>query len=84
MDKYKEFIRLTKHARDVIRRAQESDDDVWKETYDYVFRAIGPAVTKTEVQFTWHDPDTTYQEDVTAYVEALTEKAIKVSSLIVV
>ncbi len=50
-----------------------SDTD-WEVKYDAIFgMKIGQKIIAAGFSFDWYDPDTTYQEDVTAYFRALEE-----------
>jgi adenosine deaminase len=70
-EKAKKFIRLADAAKAVC----DSDAD-WETKYDLIFsEEISVAVRATGVSFDPCDPDTSYQEDVLAYVEALVDKA---------
>lgn len=51
-------------------------DIPWKTKFSFVFSdAIAGAVRDIGIQVDWYDPDTSYEEDVMAYVNALREKA---------
>jgi hypothetical protein len=46
----------------------------WEYKYDRIFgmsRGIRGLIDELDISFSWCDPDTSYEEDVTAYVEAL-------------
>lgn len=43
----------------------------WKYKYDVIFALAREMREYTAISFTWTDPDVGYEEDVTAYYEAL-------------
>lgn len=71
--------------RDLIKRAEaiyNSDAD-WKIKYELIFNLNIWQKIRWElgVNFEWYDPDTTYQEDITAYFYALMEFREKLANL---
>ena len=56
-----------------------TDDEGWSKRYDIVFsdniskRAVQLYNNLSESRFDYYDPDTSYQEDVEAFVKAITE-----------
>lgn len=70
-----------------IKNASESTDyDAWDLTYERIFN---PSVSQRvfslfnalHVNFNYSDPDTTYEEDVTAFATAFNEKVKKLNKL---
>lgn len=54
----------------------DMDDEVWAKLYDTVFSdKISKKIHRVYPGFTWCDPDTSYQEDVTAYIRDFEEYA---------
>lgn len=75
LEKVKEFIRLADIAKEIIN----NEFLEWKEKYDLIFGL--KIQSTTGITFDWYDPDTTYEEDVTYYFEALMEKADRLRTL---
>lgn len=75
LEKVKEFIRLADIAKEIIN----NEILEWKEKYDFIFGL--KVQSTTGITFDWYDPDTTYEEDVTYYFEALMEKADRLRTL---
>ena len=47
------------------------DDEVWEKLYHKVFsEEISRVIYKKFLNFDWYDPDTSYYEDVNAFIEA--------------
>lgn len=54
----------------------DTDSEVWEELYDKVFsEEISRQVFNDFPDFHYYDPDTTYQEDVCAFIDAFCEYA---------
>lgn len=71
MDKINTFIELADKAQVIM----DSGAD-WETIYDLIFLdGISDAIIKTDIAFFWHDPDTTYEADVRAFVTAIQRKA---------
>ena len=52
----------------------EWTDDGWKHLYHFVFSdKISGVVSSIVPDFDWHDPDTTYEEDVMAWIMAFND-----------
>ena len=57
-------------------------DASWQSKFDSIFSSeITTALAETGIEFEWVETDSTYQADVTAYVEALTRKANELKKL---
>jgi hypothetical protein len=53
----------------------------WKDKYDLIFSED----ISLKFNFEWYDPDTSYEEDITAFMSALTEymkKIIKIENIL--
>lgn len=67
----------TGKALELITRAEDifNSDADWKFKYEVIFAAwnnsIAPELRLLGIRLDWHDPDATYREDVTAFMEAL-------------
>lgn len=73
----REFIRLA----DTAKAIRDSGAD-WETKYDLIFSDdISVAVRRTGVGFDYYDPDTSYEEDVRAFVDALVAKAEELRKL---
>ncbi len=62
--------------RDLIAQAESifNSDLDWETKYDQIFgMKIARKILDAGYSFDYYDPDTTYQEDVTAYMRALTD-----------
>jgi hypothetical protein len=58
---------------EMVERILESGA-TWEYKFDRIFgmsKGIRALIDGLNISFSWSDPDTTYEEDVTAYVEAL-------------
>lgn len=65
------FIKLAEEAEQICR-----SDATWETKYDLIFSDhVSRAIKQTGVSFDYCDPDTSYEEDVRAYVAAVVEKA---------
>lgn len=57
------------------------DDNAWKKLYDKVFSdEISRAICNKFPNFDWYDPDTSYYEDVNAFIEAFKNYAKNISN----
>lgn len=65
------FVKLARTAQSIADSAAD-----WETKYDLIFsdHIIEP-IKETGIGFDWCDPDTTYEEDVTAFVTAVSAKA---------
>lgn len=76
-------MELIRQAIGKILRVYRSDLD-WETKYGVVFRLSGELKYLLGVyglSIHWHDPDTSYQEDVTAYVNAIIEMLPEIEKL---
>jgi hypothetical protein len=65
------FIKLTNQARQIM-----NSDANWETKYSLIFsNFMSNEITMTGIDFDWYDPDMGYEDDVRAYVNALTDKA---------
>ncbi len=54
----------------------DTDSEVWEELYDKVFsEEISRQIYEEFQDFSYYDPDTTYHEDVCAFINAFCEYA---------
>lgn len=75
-------IKFIKIAR-LARRIQDSGAD-WQDIFDVIFSSdIGDALDATGIEFSYDDPDTSYEEDVRAYVTAANNKADRLERVLV-
>lgn len=81
---YELYQRTAEKLNRAVTIAQlEDTDDAWETAYDLVFsktgnRVISQCLAALDVSFAdYYDPDTSYQEDVLAYVEALNKTTLK-------
>lgn len=66
------FLKLSIKAIKIF----EDESLSWEEKYDAIFSEdISRKIRDTGAYVDWCDPDTSYEEDVTAYIKALREKA---------
>lgn len=66
------ILKLIGTAARMVETASSKSD--WEDIYDNVFgMRIWQKMRKQGYSFDWYDPDTTYEADVRAYVEALVE-----------
>lgn len=69
-------VRRFVELADLAQRIRDSNG-TWETKYDIIFSDdISGAVRATSIDVDWVDPDTTYEDDVCAYVAALMIKAI--------
>lgn len=67
-----EFLALVALAKNIV----ETDSLMWEEKYEAVFSSrISKRIQVLGFSPDYYDPDTTYEEDVTAYVNAIGAKA---------
>lgn len=58
------------------------DDNAWEKLYHKVFSdEISLAICKKFPNFDWYDPDTSYYEDVDAFIEAFKNYAKNISNV---
>ena len=78
-EKHREFVRLAK----VASKISDSSDTSWELKYELIFsEEISVAIRNTGVSFEYYDPDTTYEEDVRAYVNSVNEKADEIEKVL--
>lgn len=71
-EKIKAFIALAERAVTI----RDVDIDDWRMKYDLIFsEEISGAIAATGFSLDYYDPDTSYEEDVRAYVDAVERKA---------
>lgn len=79
----RELAELIQRALDWVEAARKcNSDDAWKDAFDLIFspncsQRIASARTELGLSFDYYDPDGSYEDDVTAYVEALKDWAHK-------
>ena len=72
MEKLQTFIKLADLADSICW----SNSIGWKTKYNFIFsKEMSKQIEETGISFDYYNPDTSYEEDVTAYVIAITEKA---------
>ena len=70
----REFVRLADQAL-----AIRNSDASWETKYNLIFsNEISRAIQDTGIEFDYCDPDTTYEEDVRAFVDAVEARAVEV------
>ena len=81
VNSFNKFFQLTNLARTVVNNAEKAEDNVeansherWRAAFEIIFKSIKPQIDKLDFEIEYMDPDTTYRDDVKAYVEALTDK----------
>ncbi len=62
------FIRLAEYA---IKVAESNA--TWEAKYNIIFSDDVSAILIKQAQIEWYDPDGSYEEDVTAFIDALRE-----------
>ncbi|MDX1535924.1 MAG: hypothetical protein R3346_04155 [Candidatus Spechtbacterales bacterium] len=75
--KYKRFLNLVAMAEATLALP-----DAAKRKYDVIFSEIAPQVRELNMEPDYYDPDTTYEEDARAYVDALREQADEIRPII--
>jgi hypothetical protein len=73
----RDFLSLARDARAIA-----DSDATWESKYDVIFPGISRAVSSLGFAPDYCDPDTSYQEDVEAYVYAIQEKAEEVRKML--
>lgn len=66
-----------KLLRELNRQANaiiDNDDIEWEEKYDLIFCESMSRTVFRELRLDYYDPDTTYEEDARAFVNAFNEK----------
>lgn len=77
MSNIKEFIRLANAARFIVNSGAD-----WEDIFELIFAHLAPDIRATGVSVNWCDPDGSYEEDVRAYVSAVTERAESLQRII--
>ena len=84
MGKVKQMDQLIEEIDELIR-IYETDID-WESKYDLIFythkETIHPLCNDIGMNFDWYDPDTSYEEDVRSYMEALKEFQTKLKKTV--
>lgn len=71
MENIKEFIKLVGDAQRIIDSPIE-----WETKFDLIFSdIISKKISELGILFEWCDPDTSYEDDVLAYYNAVKSKA---------
>lgn len=71
LEKIRKFVELADLAKEIVETNMS-----WKTKYELVFSDdIRGGISDTDIYFDWLDPDTTYEADVLAYVNAICRKA---------
>lgn len=70
MKRFKEFISLAEKAIAIYDSSAS-----WETKYDLIFSPEVSGAIATTIHLSWYDPDTSYQEDVTAYISAVKVKS---------
>lgn len=76
-EKEYKLIRLAEKAERIVKLADLDADPDWEIVYDLIFTKIAPEVRELGFSLEYYDPDTSYEEDARAYVQALVAKADK-------
>ena len=76
-ERIQKFVALAKDATRIANSAA-----TWEEKYDIVFSEHLSREANSLFSFDYYDPDTSYEEDVMAYVRALQEKADSLSRVL--
>lgn len=81
------LVQLNGAAQVLLEQAEKNEKDnqqVWEALYELVFGPYGIRAGQldTGIPVDWYDPDTSYEEDVRAYLNALKEKAETYATLI--
>jgi maltooligosyltrehalose synthase len=70
-EKILRFIMLTNQARHIMNSGAD-----WSTKFDLIFSDdICIAITNLNIPFDWNDPDSGYEDDVRAFVNAITDKS---------
>ena len=77
LDKQKKIIEL----RTIVQAVIACDAD-WETKYDVIFEAYRDSHRDSGVSIEWSDPDTSYEEDVRAFADALEEVAVQASMIV--
>ena len=71
---YLDYLYNIARNKDIIKYSngvEIHDSNIWENLYDKVFSdEIFKAICKKFPNFDWYDPDTSYYEDVKAFIEA--------------
>lgn len=75
LKEYREPLeRALEIANHVYDNAYNFTEDEWENIHDIVFGdKVGGFIDEAIPNFDWHNPDTTYKEDVLAFIQALLE-----------
>jgi len=75
------FIQTARRARSLLRRTEERNLS-WSTLYDCIFsQDISGKIQGTGIRVDYCDPDTSYEEDVRAFVKAINAKADELEEL---
>jgi hypothetical protein len=82
MNKYQELVILNKKIQQLIKEKEVS----WEVKYNLIFskeifRRIFDLFKELNLTFEYYDPDTSYEEDLTAFAFALEEKMQELSKI---
>ena len=82
IDKVKQPEIISQYLNDILRRFKtrlvgkkgEDWEESWKDLYDFIFSEdISKKIYEAFPDFHYYDPDTTYEEDVLAFIRAFDE-----------
>lgn len=68
MKPLKQFKKLARKTIEI----RDNQELTWEEKYDLIFsEKVVAKISLTGIKVEWYDPDTTHEEDVRAYVDAV-------------
>ena len=73
----KRFVELA----EMVNKAVSANED-WELTWMWVFDKLAPKIRETGVNFTYYDPDTSYEDEVLCYLSGLNSKLEQVKVMI--
>ena len=73
-------IKLLNELNDIANKIYKSNLD-WEQKYDLIFSDSLSKVVFNEIYIDYYDPDTSYKEDITAFVNAFNEKMKQLNTI---
>lgn len=76
------FCKRAREAQ-IIRDLAQAGTITWDTAYNLIFsNDISRVIKSTAINFDYYDADTTYEEDVNAYVNAVVDKAAEIQAVL--
>jgi hypothetical protein len=72
------LLKNNERVQEIVQVATTNND--WESAYDIIFPTHVRGVRAADPDFSWYDPDSSYQDDVLAFANALKERAERLAA----